>query len=242
MVDEQIVARGVRDPLVIDAMRSVPRELFVAPAVAARAYSDEALPIEGGQTISQPYIVALMIEAIGLRGGETVLEIGTGSGYEAAVLGRVAGRVCTVERNGVLAAAARRRLERLGTVNVEVRHGDGTRGWPELAPFDAIVVSAGAPAVPGALREQLAIGGRMLIPVGSSRNTQRLLCIERRSEQRFARSALCAVRFVPLIGEGAWPDAGHDAGQSAEPSRSSRLSRVLRTLMPRRSRSSREGT
>ncbi|MEP6860358.1 MAG: protein-L-isoaspartate(D-aspartate) O-methyltransferase [Deltaproteobacteria bacterium] len=207
MVERQLRARGVRDPRVLAAMASVPREELVAPELAARAYDDTPLPIAAGQTISQPYIVALMTEALELRGDETVFEIGTGSGYAAAVLALVARRVCTIERVPELAAIARRRLARLGFEHVEVRTGDGTLGWPDHEPFDAIVVAAGGPRIPHALLEQLAIGGRLVMPVGNDRE-QELVRVTRVGEHEFREDNLGAVRFVPLIGKQGW--AAHD--------------------------------
>ena len=166
MVRDQIAARGVRDDRVLDAMRAVPREAFMPEALAEFAYDDTPLPIEEGQTISQPYIVALMIAAIRPGPHDRVLEIGTGSGYAAAVLSRVVGHVYTVERHEALADLARRRLRTLGYDNVEVLHGDGSLGWPKHAPYDAIIVTAGGPHVPRQLREQLVVGGRLVIPIG----------------------------------------------------------------------------
>jgi protein-L-isoaspartate(D-aspartate) O-methyltransferase len=206
MVEQQIAARGIRDPLVLRAMRRVPRERFLAEALEEFAYQDAPLPIESDQTLSQPYIVALMAELLGLAGGEKVLEIGTGSGYAAAVLAEIAGRVCTVERYANLADGARRRLARLGYRNVEVRHGDGTLGWPEEAPFDAIVVAAGGPEVPPSLREQLAIGGRLVIPIGPEARDQQLVRITRRGPHRFDQEEILPVAFVPLIGAEGWQE------------------------------------
>src|SRR3982750_2703039 len=160
MADAQLARRGVRERRVLEAMRRVPREEFVEPGYEEFAYEDGPLPIGEGQTISQPYIVALMIEAAEVKPGDRVLEVGAGSGYAAAVMSRIAKQVHAIERHPVLAEAARRRLETLGYANIELRVGDGTRGWPEAAPFDAILVAAGGPAVPPALKEQLAIGGR----------------------------------------------------------------------------------
>ena len=205
MVDRQIRQRGVQDIQVLGAMASVPREAFLPPELAEHAYDDTPLPIAAGQTISQPYIVALMTEALQLRGDETVLEIGTGSGYAAAVLGRVAKRVYTIERVPELASVARERLETLGFANVEVACGDGTRGWPEHAPFDAIVAAAGGPAVPRVLLQQLAIGGRLVMPIGDSR-AQQLVRFTRTGESEFHEEDLGAVRFVPLIGEHGWAE------------------------------------
>ena len=206
MVDEQLIRRGLTDPLVLDAMATVPREVFVSADLRDQAYADGPLPIGAGQTISQPYIVALMTEALALNGDERVLEVGTGSGYAAAVLGRIAAEVYTIERHRSLADAARRLLEELGVDNVDVVCADGTRGWPERAPYDAIVVAAGAPVVPGALKEQLAVGGRLVIPVGDARTIQELVRLTRLSETEYRREKLTDVRFVPLIGEQGWED------------------------------------
>jgi protein-L-isoaspartate(D-aspartate) O-methyltransferase len=208
MVEDQVLARGVRSDKVLDAMREVPREQFVPEELREFAYEDSPLPIAAGQTISQPYIVAFMAEALNLHGGESVLEIGAGSGYAAAVLARIAGRVYTIERVRELAGAARATLARLGFANVQVRHSDGTRGWPEYAPFDAIVVAAGGPDVPESLKQQLKIGGRMVIPVGGDQRFQELVRVTRVSENRFEVDELADVRFVPLIGEEGWtPEA-----------------------------------
>jgi protein-L-isoaspartate(D-aspartate) O-methyltransferase len=201
MVDRQIMARGVTDPRVLAAMASVPREEFLPPELADYAYEDQALPLEAGQTISQPFIVALMAEAARLEPQDTVLEIGAGSGYAAAVFATIAARVYTIERHAKLADTARERLVRLHYDNVEVRHGDGTLGWREHAPYNAIIVAAGGPSVPKALLDQLAIGGRLIIPVGPS-HTQELIRVTRRDEAEFDQEDLGAVRFVPLIGQG----------------------------------------
>ena len=218
MVEQQISARGVRDPGVLATMASIPREAFLPLELAEHAYEDTPLPIGAGQTISQPYIVALMTEALELRGGETVLEIGTGSGYAAAVLARVAQRIYTIERVPELAEVARERLAHLGFDNVKVRCGDGTLGWPEHAPFDAIVVTAGGPDVPRVLLLQLAIGGRLVMPVGDS-HEQELVRITRTSELAFQREDLGAVRFVPLIGDYGWADG--TAAAPAKPTHTS---------------------
>lgn len=214
MVQEQIAARGVRDPRVLGAMRRVPRELFLAESLEEFAYQDTPLPIESDQTISQPFIVAYMVECLGLGGGERVLEIGTGSGYAAAVLAEVAREVYTVERYANLAATARERLARLGYGNVHVLHGDGTRGWPEHAPYDAIVVAAGGPEVPPSLREQLVIGGRLLIPVGPTARTQQLVRITRVAEHRFEQEELMPVAFVPLIGQEGWQEGAENPSRA----------------------------
>lgn len=198
------MGRGIHDPAVLSAMREVPRELFVNEGMLELAYEDNPLPINEGQTISQPYIVAYMTEALELNGMERVLEIGTGSGYAAAVLSRIAGTVYTVERLQGLAQSARRRLKALGYDNIIVHEGDGTLGWPEDAPYDAIVVTAGAPDVPKPLLEQLAVGGRLVIPVGTSSDLQVLLRLRRVGEYDYHREELCGVRFVPLIGAAGW--------------------------------------
>jgi protein-L-isoaspartate(D-aspartate) O-methyltransferase len=204
MVDLQLAGRGIANPLVLDAFRAVPREQFVPPELAELAYSDRPLPIGDEQTISQPYIVALTVEALRLTGKERVLEIGTGSGYEAAILSRIAREVFTVERLRSLAAEARERLERLGYQNVQVLHGDGTLGWPKHRPFDAIAVSAGAPTVPQALLEQLAPAGRLVIPVGPDEISQTLMRVTREGRDDFREEPLTQVRFVPLIGAQGW--------------------------------------
>jgi protein-L-isoaspartate(D-aspartate) O-methyltransferase len=201
MVDEDIGGRGVRSARVLDAMRAVPRERFVLPGHEDLAYEDFPLPIGSGQTISQPYIVAYMAEALELEGGEKVLEVGGGCGYAAAVLAEIADRVFTIERIGELADRAAKTLERLGYDNVVVREGDGALGWPEEAPFEAIVVAAGATEIPGKLKEQLAIGGRMVIPVGDTWSYQKLVRITRVADDDFEREELLPVRFVPLVSE-----------------------------------------
>ena len=210
MVERQIQARGVRAPSVLEAMRTVPREEFVPVELAAQAYDDRPLPIEAQQTISQPYIVAVMAEALALRPTDRVLEIGTGSGYAAAVLSRIAKHVYTIERHGSLAELASERLVRLGYTNTEVLEADGTLGWPERAPFDAIVVAAGGPEVPQALLDQLAIGGRLVIPVGAGR-AQELVRVTRTSKTEYRREDLGSVTFVPLIGAQGWAERPGDA-------------------------------
>lgn len=221
MVDRHVRARGVRDPRVLAAMGTVPREAFLPPELAEYAYDDRPLPISSGQTISQPYIVAVMAEALALRPDERVLEIGTGSGYAAAVLAQVAGRVYTVERIEELATLARSRLVALGYRNVDVHLGDGTLGWREHAPYDAIVVAAGGPELPRALLDQLIVGGRLVMPVGDGR-AQELVRVTRVGSDEYRRDELGAVQFVPLIGEQGWAD------EAAVP-------RALRGTIPRRS-------
>ena len=202
MVRAQLQRRGITDTHVLDAMASVPRHLFVPPEARAEAYGDRALPIDEGQTISQPYVVALMAQALRLSKSDRVLEIGAGSGYAAAVLSLLAGEVYAIERWPSLAEAAERRLRELGYTNVFVVAGDGTAGLPAYAPFDGIVVSAAAPWVPQPLREQLGEGGRMVIPVGG-RSDQILLRVTR-VDHRIHTERLGEVRFVPLVGEHAW--------------------------------------
>jgi len=207
MVAGQIAARGVEDPLVLDAMRAVPREDFVPADLAGYAYEDGPLPIGHGQTISQPYIVAVMTAAARVRPGDRVLEIGTGSGYGAAVLSKIAGEVYTVERIEGLADSARDRLAALGYGNVHVRCGDGTLGWAEHAPYDAIIVTAGGPTVPRALLDQLKPGGRLVMPLGPEPRGQRLIRRTRTGPETYAQDDLEWVAFVPLIGEQGWPVA-----------------------------------
>jgi protein-L-isoaspartate(D-aspartate) O-methyltransferase len=204
MVETQIAGRGIRDSWVLHAMRTVPRERFIPPSLEEAAYDDGPLPIGEGQTISQPYIVALMTEAVQPRPGDRALEIGTGSGYAAAVLATIVSEVYTVERLGPLADGARRDLAALGYRNVHVLHADGTLGWPEHAPYDAIIVTAGGPFVPPPLLEQLAIGGRLIMPVGSVARFQRLVRVTRMAADKYAREELEEVAFVPLIGEQGW--------------------------------------
>lgn len=202
MVERQLRARGIRDQRVLAAMARVPREHFVPPARRADAYDDRPLTIGHGQTISQPYMVALMSEALLLTGAERVLEIGTGSGYQTAILAELAARVFTVERVAELSETAKARLDELAYTTVCYRVGDGTLGWPEKAPFDRILVTAGAPEVPPALAAQLVDGGLLVIPVGNE-YSQDLLRVQRRGE-RLRRERLCACVFVKLIGEQGW--------------------------------------
>ncbi len=219
MVDIQIARRGVRDRHVLEAMRRVPREMFVEPGFEEFAYEDGPLPIGESQTISQPYIVALMIEAAEVKPGERVLEIGAGSGYAAAVLGQIAAEVQAIERHPSLAAAAAQRMAALGYGNVFIHVGDGTKGWPEAQPYDAILVAAGGPNVPDALMRQLEIGGRLVIPVGAAERTQTLLKLVRKDELTFESEDLGGVRFVPLIGEQGWTEDGRRAASNHLPGR-----------------------
>jgi protein-L-isoaspartate(D-aspartate) O-methyltransferase len=205
MIEEQVIGRGVKDPRVIEAMTKVPRHLFVPEALAAQAYSDFPLPIGERQTISQPYMVALMSEALLLKGGEKVLEVGTGSGYQAAVLALLARQVFSLERIPALARQARRTLDACGYARVNVRVTDGTFGWDEEAPFEGIMVTAGAPSVPQPYLRQLALGGRLLIPVGD-RNAQVLVRVTRTGERNFREERLVGCRFVPLVGGHGWND------------------------------------
>lgn len=214
MVERDLAGRGISDDRVLAAMAEVPREAFVPPKLREFAYEDSPLPIEAGQTISQPYIVARMLEALDLAGGETVLDIGTGSGYAAAVLSRIADRVHTIERHGELYELARRRFEELGYDNIEARHGDGTLGWPEAAPFDAIQAAAGGPEVPRVLLEQLRDGGRLVIPIGETLQLQHLVRVTRYGDE-YETQKLEPVRFVPLIGEGGWRDTGSEVASDA---------------------------
>src|SRR6266567_2187366 len=211
MVDLQIARRGLRDPNVLRAMRCVPREAFVEPGYEEFAYEDGPLPIAESQTISQPYIVAFMIEAAEIKPGDNVLEVGAGSGYATAVISQIARRVHAIERHPSLGKAARFRFERLGYKNIDLRIADGTKGWPEAAPFDAILVSACGPEVPRALKEQLAIGGRLIIPVGAEASSQSLRKVTRVSANDFEEENLGGVMFVPLIGEQGWTEDGRRA-------------------------------
>ena len=206
MVERQLKRRGITEKPILDAFLAVPREAFVGPGYAHLAYGDHPLPIAAGQTISQPYIVALMIQAAGIGPGERVLEVGAGSGYAAAVISRIAARVIGMERQHDLIDEARGRLERLGYANVEILEGDGTRGCPEQAPFDAILAAASGKQVPAPWVEQLAEGGRIVMPVGDPKAVQELIKVTRRADGELVRENLCAVRFVPLIGEEGWAE------------------------------------
>ena len=205
MVDTQIRARGITDQRVLKAMEKIPRHLFVDEGLIDQAYNDNPLPIEHQQTISQPYIVALMSAALALTGRDKVLEIGTGSGYQTAILAELAERIFSIERIAILATRARRILDALKYYNVAIRVGDGTYGWREESPFDAIVVTAGAPRIPKLLTEQLSVGGRLVLPVGS-RDSQVLLRLTRMSEdpEDLKQEDLGGCRFVDLIGEHGW--------------------------------------
>ncbi|MCF8034515.1 MAG: protein-L-isoaspartate(D-aspartate) O-methyltransferase [Desulfarculaceae bacterium] len=202
MVHDQIAGRGIRDKRLLAAMNDIPRHMFMDQTLWRRAYEDHPLPIGNGQTISQPYMVALMTDAMGLTGSEKVLEIGTGSGYQTAILAKLADWVFSLERLSELSRAAQRVLEELKLYNVNLIVGDGTKGWPEEAPYDAIIVTAGAPVTPGPLVEQLAEGGRLLVPVGD-RGIQTLLRISKR-DGRVIEEDLGGCRFVDLIGEHGW--------------------------------------
>jgi protein-L-isoaspartate(D-aspartate) O-methyltransferase len=199
MVRRDIEARGVDDPALLDAFRQVPREFFVSPAQAGQAYQDRALPIEAGQTISQPYIVALMIHAAAIGENDRVLEVGAGSGYAAAVIGRIAREVIAIERHGELVRIATERMARLGYANVRIVEGDGTWGWPERAPYDAILAAASGSRVPEALIEQLKPGGRLVMPLGGQWGVQSLIKLTRHADGSTSREHLAAVRFVPLV-------------------------------------------
>ncbi len=206
MIEEQLIPRGIQDPRVLDAMRRVPRHLFVADAMQAQAYGDFPLPIGVGQTISQPYVVALMTQALHLRGTEKILEIGTGSGYQAAILSRLCLKVYTVERIDSLVSRARKVFDRLRYHNIVSRIDDGTAGWPSEAPFDGILVTAGGPHIPEPLLEQLADPGYLVMPVGPQDAAQALQVVEKR-EGLISMQALEQVRFVDLIGAHGWSTA-----------------------------------
>ena len=206
MVERQLKRRGITEPEILDAFRAVPREAFVGASLAQFAYGDHPLPIAAGQTISQPYIVALMIQAAAIKAGDTVLEVGAGSGYAAAVISRIAARVIGIERQRDLVDAARQRLGALGCDNVEIVEGDGTRGWSGAAPYDAILAAASGSHVPDALIGQLAPEATLVMPLGEPGAVQRLVKITRTGGESLQQSDLGAVRFVPLIGEQGWND------------------------------------
>lgn len=206
MVEAQIVGRGVSDRRVLAVMRTVPREIFISSNLRDAAYADHPVPIAEGQTISQPYIAAMMLQAAALRYDDKVLEVGAGSGYLTALIGRLADKVFAIERHTALTEAARERLRALGYDNVELKTGDGSKGWPEAAPFDTIIVSAAVPKVPPSLKRQLALGGRLVIPV-SAPDEQLLVRLTRRSRTEFQEKYFGAVRFVRLIGAEGWKRA-----------------------------------
>ncbi len=203
MVEQQLAARGISDQRVLAAMLAVPRHLFVEPGLQNHAYSDAPLPIGEKQTISQPFTVAAMTQALELQGHERILEIGTGSGYQTAILSHLVKRVYSVERIGLLAARARKILDQLQMSNINIKVGDGTVGWQDQAPFDGILVAAGSPDVPEEYLEQLEVGGKLVIPVGDREN-QDLLRITCLSDGQFKREDLMGCRFVPLIGKQGW--------------------------------------
>lgn len=205
MVDSQIKSRGIRDQRVLKVMETIPRHFFVDEALRDQAYNDNPLPIDERQTISQPYIVALMTEALNLKGNEKVLELGTGSGYQTAILAELAERVFSIERIASLASGARKILDSLNYYNVAIRVGDGTYGWKEESPFDAIIVTAGAPDIPKTLVEQLVVGGRLVIPIGG-RHSQALIKLTRLSEDinDVNKEDLGGCRFVDLVGDHGW--------------------------------------
>jgi protein-L-isoaspartate(D-aspartate) O-methyltransferase len=204
MVERQLMRRGIGQKHILDAFREVPREAFVSPEYAHLAYGDHPLPIEAGQTISQPYIVGLMIQASGLGLRDKVLEVGAGSGYAAAVIGAIAGKVVAIERQPELVTAARERMRSLGYDNVEIVEGDGTRGCPDAAPFDAILAAASGSHVPQRLIDQLKPGGRLVMPIGEPGGVQKLVKVTKEQDGTIQQSDLGAVRFVPLIGEEGW--------------------------------------
>lgn len=207
MVNEQIIKRGIRDERVIAAMRKVERHQFVDSALRPRAYNDTPLPIGGGQTISQPYMVALMTECLHMESDSRILEIGTGSGYQAAVLSLLCQSVFSIERDPALAKRARQILDSVGCDNIAIRVADGTLGWAEYAPYDGIIVTAGAPMVPEKLLAQLKNGARMVIPIGDIKS-QRLFIYQRHGD-KFETSELCSCAFVPLVGKEGWVNEGN---------------------------------
>jgi len=207
MVERQLRRRGIAEPHILDAFREVPREAFISPEYAHLAYGDHPLPIEAGQTISQPYIVALTIQAAGIKPGDKVLEVGAGSGYAAAVISRIAAKVIAIERQHDLVEVARQRLERLAYDNVTIVEGDGTKGCPDEAPFDAIVAAASGSHVPKAFIVQLAPGGRLVMPIGDPGWAQELVKVTKQEDRALRQENLGGVRFVPLIGEEGWKEA-----------------------------------
>ncbi|HEY8976838.1 MAG TPA: protein-L-isoaspartate(D-aspartate) O-methyltransferase [Burkholderiaceae bacterium] len=216
MVERQLMGRGIRDEHVLRAMRTVPRERFVDERMAAFAYDDSPLPIAAEQTISQPFMVAWMIEAAEVVPGDHVLEVGAGSGYASAVLAQVAATVHAIERHELLTRTARERLDALAYANIHLRTGDGTLGWPEAAPFDAILVAAAGPEVPAPLKAQLRVGGRLLMPLDiGGHGTQRLLKVVRHAQDDYEQQTLGSVAFVPLIGQYGWTEGDERAGAHA---------------------------
>jgi protein-L-isoaspartate(D-aspartate) O-methyltransferase len=211
MVDRQIAARGLHNPVLLAAFRAVPREEFIDPSYASYAYRDSPLPIESGQTISQPYIVALTIDAAEIGEGGGVLEVGAGSGYAAALIGQIAAKVISVERHPELVRLAQARMERLGYDNVRIVEGDGTLGWPEEAPYDAIVAAASGSHVPKSWIDQLKPGGRIVMPLGHPSSVQSLVKVTKREDGSLEREDLGGVRFVPLIGQDGFRDGGGEA-------------------------------
>ena len=207
MIERQIERRGIREPIILEAFRAVPREEFLSDEYRDLAYGDHPLPIEAGQTISQPYVVALMIQAARIGFGDRVLEVGAGSGYAAAVMSRIAGEVVAVERQGELVAVARERMQRLGFDNVRIVEGDGSRGWAGDAPYDAILAAASGSHVPQPWIDQLATGGRIVMPVGRPGAIQKLVKVTKGPADQLITEDLGGVRFVPLIGEEGWDDA-----------------------------------
>lgn len=206
MIERQIAARGISDPHILAAFRAVPRHLFVAPVNAEHAYGDFPIPIAAGQTISQPFVVAAMIEAAEIKPGDHVLEVGSGSGYATAIISRIAGDVIGIERHQVLADLGRERLQRLGYANAKIVHADGTQGWPDEAPYDAIIASATGTHLPDPFIAQLKTGGRIVMPIGGQESFQQLVKATRREDGTMDRADLRPVRFVPLIGEHGWKD------------------------------------
>jgi len=207
MVERQIERRGITSPVILEAFRSVPREAFISGDYAHLAYGDHPLPIEAGQTISQPYIVALMIQAAEIQPGDRVLEVGAGSGYAAAVMSRIAGKVIAIERQAELVEVASKRMACLGYDNVEIVEGDGTKGWPAEAPYNAILAAASGSHVPNTWVEQLADGGRIVMPVGDPGSVQKLVKVTRGPGGKLITEDLGGVRFVPLIGQEGWADS-----------------------------------
>jgi protein-L-isoaspartate(D-aspartate) O-methyltransferase len=202
MVEEQLIPRGINDPKVIEAMRRVPSHLFVPDSSLENAYSDYPLPIEDRQTISQPYMVALMTQSLGLRTGEKVLEIGTGSGYQAAILAELAREVYSIDRYADLAKKAGEILGRLAYTNINIKAGDGTEGWAEYAPYDAIIVTAGTPSIPQPLIDQLAENGKLVVPVGGA--LSQTLILVKKEGGRMIQEEICGCVFVPLVGKYGW--------------------------------------